>query len=204
MTEATRIPGGLRELKRRRTYEAIQRAAMALFRERGYAATTMEQVAASAEVSPSTVFRYFPTKSDLVVTDAWDDLMRESLRRQPAEVPFHAAFGAAIREAFEGVTEADLEFFTMRQRLAADVPEVRAAMLEGVLGAAVEIEGYILERRLDGHPEPERLRAEAHALASAIVGVLAVEAMSHLDQVSIELWERVIDSVAAVASRFDV
>jgi AcrR family transcriptional regulator len=36
---------------------------MRLFREQGYEATTIEQIAAAAEVAPSTCFRYFPAKS---------------------------------------------------------------------------------------------------------------------------------------------
>lgn len=53
---------GLRERKKIKTRRAIRTAAYALIEERGYDATTIEQIADRAEVSPSTVFRYFPTK----------------------------------------------------------------------------------------------------------------------------------------------
>jgi AcrR family transcriptional regulator len=66
---------GLRERKRQRTLSEIQRVALDLFGRQGYEATTIEQIAEEAEVSPSTVFRYFPTKEDLVLNDEYDPLL---------------------------------------------------------------------------------------------------------------------------------
>ncbi len=52
--------GGLRERKKQKTRESIQRTALRLFGKQGYEATTVEQIAAAAEISPSTFFNYFP------------------------------------------------------------------------------------------------------------------------------------------------
>jgi hypothetical protein len=91
-------PTGLRERKKARTRTAIQRHALRLFGEQGYQATTVEQVAAAAEVSMSTVFRYFPTKEDLLVLDGYHSLatsVAEAFRRQPADLgPVGALRGA--------------------------------------------------------------------------------------------------------------
>lgn len=71
---------GLRERKKLKTRVAIRRATYRLIAEQGYDATTVEQIAEAAEVSPSTVFRYFPTKEDIVLTDEFDPVIVAALR----------------------------------------------------------------------------------------------------------------------------
>src|SRR5215831_3477438 len=93
-------PCGLRERKKARTRAAIREHALRLFREQGYQRTTVEQIAAAAEVSPSTFFRYFPTKEDLILQDDMDTRMVEAFERQPAGLGPIPAVRAALREAW--------------------------------------------------------------------------------------------------------
>jgi AcrR family transcriptional regulator len=121
---------GLRERKKARTRASLREHALRLFREHGYQATTVEQIAAAAEVSPSTFFRYFPTKEDVVLQDDMDVRLVEALERQPSGLGPIAAVRAAVREAFGSYTEADLDVIQQTAALSMDVPEIRARAMD--------------------------------------------------------------------------
>ena len=123
---------GLRERKKIKTRTAIRDATYALIREQGYDATTVEQIAERAEVSPSTVFRYFPTKEDIVLTDEYDPILVRELHDRPADEPWMESLRYVMRKAVEvGLTE-DPEATRLRSHLMLQVPAVRARMLESM------------------------------------------------------------------------
>jgi AcrR family transcriptional regulator len=70
---------GLRERWRINAMRTIQETALDLFDERGFDAVTIEEIAAAAEVSPSSVYRYFGTKEGLVVADEFDSWSQEAV-----------------------------------------------------------------------------------------------------------------------------
>jgi AcrR family transcriptional regulator len=76
---------GLRERKKQRTRDAIARAALELFAERGYQATTLADIAEAADVSTRTIFAYFPSKEDILFCDY--AAMRDALAHALAERP---------------------------------------------------------------------------------------------------------------------
>ena len=183
---------GLRELKRRRTREAIQAEALRLFAEQGYEATTCEQIAAAAEVSPATFFRYFPTKEDVVLSDEYDDLLVELLRSRPPDEPPLVALRRALATALGTFTPDEEDRVRQRVGLAFSVPALRARLYQQQQ-AQEELLAAELAARLGADPGGLRVRVVAAALSAALVvsvGVWAAEGGSlarHIDDGLAEL-----------------
>jgi AcrR family transcriptional regulator len=86
-------PAGLRARKRERTRDAIADAAISLFLARGFDQVPVADIAARAEVSKPTLFRYFPAKEDLVlhrIADHNGEAARVVRGRPPGEPPLTA------------------------------------------------------------------------------------------------------------------
>jgi AcrR family transcriptional regulator len=172
MTEVPARPAGLRERKKARTRAAIRQHALRLFNEQGYTATTVEQIADAAEVSPATFFRYFPTKEDVVLQDDFDILALGEMEAQPPEVGPIAAFRAAAAAAKRQVTPEDAEILAMTTHLTFSVPEIRERALDELLRATNQISAGIARRV--GKPADD---FEVRIMAGAIIGVILTATM---------------------------
>jgi len=107
------VTSGLRERKRRRTHDAISAAAITLFLERGYDGVSVADVAAAAEVSKPTLFKYFATKEDLVLHRIADHIGESArvVRARPAgsdpiaALRAHFQDGLARRDPVTGLND---------------------------------------------------------------------------------------------------
>ena len=125
----TPVALGLRERKKLKTKEAIQREALRLFEEQGYSETTIEQIAAAAEISPSTFFNYFPTKEDVVLFDRYDPMIFSMMSSIPASEPLSAVLYGLV-DGLASVMERDHDVILARSKLSLAVPELRARFWE--------------------------------------------------------------------------
>jgi AcrR family transcriptional regulator len=157
---------GLRERKKARTRAAIREHAFRLFREQGYDATTVEQIADAAEVSPSTFFRYFPTKEDVVLQDDMDLMWAEAVRAQPPELPPVAALRAAMPAILAGLPPQQLAMLEESAHLAVSVQAVRSRFLDEFGRTTQVIAEAVAERT--GRPASDRA---VRTLAGAMMGI---------------------------------
>jgi AcrR family transcriptional regulator len=167
MSEPPVRPVSLRERKKARTRAAIRQHALRLIKEQGYYATTVEQIADAAEVSPATFFRYFPTKEDVVLQDDFDVISLGALENLPPELGPIAAFRAAAAETFTAMGEDDLARFQETIELTAAIPEIRARAIDEFVRTINQIADAIAlrtGRRADDF--------EVRTIAGAIIGVI--------------------------------
>jgi len=89
---------GLRERKKAERRRCIEAAAIDLFDANGFDGTTIDDIAARADISPRTFFYYFPTKEDVVLADYTGRLDRivSELQQQPTSRPPWAALQASF------------------------------------------------------------------------------------------------------------
>ncbi|GHI86092.1 TetR/AcrR family transcriptional regulator [Streptomyces xanthophaeus] len=141
---------GLRENKKLRTRRQLAATALELFLERGFDAVSVADVAAAAEVSKPTLFRYFPSKEDLVLdrfADHQDEAARIVRERPAGQGPvqaLHAHFLEALAErdpitglcdhpdvlAFQGLLYSTASLGSRMARYTAREVELLAAVLE--------------------------------------------------------------------------
>lgn len=174
---ADRPPLGLRERKKIKTREAIRTATYALIKEQGYDATTIDQIAERAEVSPSTVFRYFPTKEDIVLTDEYDPILLEELRARPADEPWAQTVRYVMQEAVRTGIEEDPEVARIRTHLLVQVPAVRSRMMESMSVTGRMFATAVAERT--GLP-PDSLEVRVYTMS--IIGGLMETSMYWAEQ----------------------
>jgi len=187
--------GGLRERKKAKTRAAIQHEALRLFRERGYEATTIEQIAAAVEIAPSTFFRYFRAKEDLVLTDEYDSLIIEAFCAQPADVGPLKAIRNALRAVFGGLADDDMSDMRERAELALAVPELRAGMFDN-FAQTVRMVTDLTAERLDRRSGDFAV----YAMAGAVLGVMISAELYWLEHPGSDLVALLDDALAQLES----
>jgi AcrR family transcriptional regulator len=163
---------GHRERKKQRTREQIVEAAFKLFGERGYAATTVADIAAAADIAPRTFFAYFPSKEEVVFYDfdGLFDSLQSAIEGRPDGVTAIDALRDWVAQALPTHHEESPEA-ALRKRMCIDEPALAAhqqhllSKLEDILRAGVA--------RDLGEP--------ADGLRPRMVSAAAVAAMASLD-----------------------
>ncbi len=148
---------GLRAQWRRTAMRTIQEQALDLFDERGFDDVTIEQIAAAAGVSPSSIYRYFGTKEGLLVADDFETLSDEDLARRidPGD-PVGSLLGAVLE--FEPSSPRRVRYFFSE-------PSVRAAVLATLDRAAQRVAPVLATGQGRNAQAGVRARVLAHALA---------------------------------------
>jgi len=187
---------GVRERKKQAARAALTDAALRLFQANGFDATTVNEIAHHASMSPRTFFRYFDTKEDVVFQDAPRHL--EALRRLLSERPSSESNAVALRAAliaFSEVLEGEGEELQLRSRLSQSARTLAER-------AAIELQNWRLALTEElMHRPGDSDHTRCHLLAGVGVHVLAV-AMSlrrndtrTIPELTDHCWQELTESV---------
>ena len=157
---------GLRERKKARTRAQIREHALRLFLDQGYEATTVQQIADAADVSLSTLFRYFPTKAQLVLPVDIETLIHDAFRSLAPEDTVFDAIAVALRASFAGFSDLTALAGSNDEHASVTLARAREALLGEVTGAV-----GILAELIGGRwgREPHDLLVQA--AAGGVVGI---------------------------------
>ena len=152
-------PTGLRDLARSSVRDHVRDQARRLFDERGFDATTIDDIAAAVGMSPRTFFRYFSTKEDVVIEDPapFGMVVRDAAAQRPdGESPW-----TTLRRAFDPVADkagAATESWLRAMRVMMSTPSLRARNAEKHNAWAAILEP-VITARLDGPEDTKQYRA---------------------------------------------
>jgi AcrR family transcriptional regulator len=176
---------GLRERKKQQTRAALVDAALTLFEAKGFEATTVEEIAAAADVSPRTFFRYFTAKEGVLLAVHDEEFSRL----------LDAVDGAAsLAEAVVSTIDGDHERFRRVQELLARTPALRATFLE----RTVEQERQLVDKLLPADPSPEQV-LRTRLLVAATYAALRVAIETWLTTPGSDCAAHVREAVGLVA-----
>jgi AcrR family transcriptional regulator len=179
-------PTGRREAHKQATRAALRAAAMRLFAEQGYDATTVGDIARAANVTQRTFYRYFDGKEDLIAGEygSWLTLLARAIRDRPgAEPPLAAVWQAMIsvgQQAGADDSPAPLWLFTgrplagMRQSGSRPLLRLEAAIADALLDRA----------RPGGGPPGREAEFQAQVVARVAVAVFRSAMIRHRDLVA--------------------
>jgi AcrR family transcriptional regulator len=114
-----------RQRKKTATRDRIRACALRLFREQGYDATTVEQIAAAAGVSHMTFFRYFPAKEDVALSDSYDPLIAEMIEQTPVTQPVIQRIRTVLVQGLRQVYDTDRDTMLAQNKLIVSTPALR-------------------------------------------------------------------------------
>lgn len=149
--------------------QAIQTAALRLFSEQGYTATTVGMIADEVGIAERTCYRHFPTKPDLVLWDGADYDMLAHFRGRPEDESVVVAFREALRSGYASLSAEQRELEQRRAELIHAVPEIRAAHLDHFASGARGFTEAVAQRAGMAPDDPEVV-----ATTGAILGIMLI------------------------------
>ena len=173
MTLVTEPEPDWRQRKKTATCDRIRACALRLFREQGYDATTVEQIAAAAGVSHMTFFRCFPAKEDVALSDSYDPLIASFIAQTPAAWPLIQRIRAVLVDGFRLVYDNARDTLLAQNKLIVSTPALRERLWANQMATQQLILQALGAGQRDPRPSFQARVTVAACLAAASTAVLS-------------------------------
>ena len=192
---------GLRERKKEKTRDALVDTAIRQFARRGFDHVTVEEIAASCEVSPRTFFRYFASKEDVLFadSDARCAYLLDALAEQDADASPFQALESAVRILAANYAE-QRDVIRSRHRIVTETPSLRTRAAERQQGWESDIIEQLRSSGRARHLSDFDLRLLVGATTTALR--VAVEAWIATDR-SVDLDDLLDHAFRRLRAGFD-
>jgi AcrR family transcriptional regulator len=161
----------LRKGNRRNAMRTTQRAALSMFIERGFDDVTVGQIAAEVGMAPSTLYRHFRTKEDIVMWGEHDAAIDDALEHARADKPPLQALRSVFVDELATRYDADLDFQLRRIRYIYATEQLHAAAVEADLRTRAELTAGLKQSMT----KPNRPAAAIIAGASLLALDIAID-----------------------------
>lgn len=196
-------PVGRREQHKKRTRRALQQAALELFAKQGFDDTTTDEIAAKADVSSRTFFRYFPSKESVLFAGAygWLKTFRKHFLAQPANLTDLEALHDTLVTHAPRVSRARSSFLLYEKAIASS-PVLRGCVHDNLQDDIRALSEAIAERRSLSEPDERCTLVAAIVLMvyrRAITRWTAGPAKAELGKLITEEFELLLGEVPSLA-----
>ena len=188
---------GLRERKKEQTRRAIEDAAFRLFEERGYAATTVADIADAADIAPRTFFAYFPSKEAVVFGD-FDEVfegLESRMRERPEGVNVFEALRAWVGDLVAR-TEAEADERGGVRRCLIRENDALAAHERHIMGRFERLIAENVALDLGDAPDDLQPKLVAAAAVAALMAMQPEDKAEHKKGIDDEGLARIDDAFA--------
>lgn len=188
----------LRFRKKQKLKDHVQACAMDLFSQKGYRATTVEQIAQSAEIAPATFFNYFPTKESVVFSGLFDVSLMQLLDRQTTEEAFITTLSKNIDIFLGLLPQKNIQLKEQYFDLINNTPELREGFVKTLSTDGVALLVTNIAAQMGRQPDDIQVRV----LAGAIVGVAIAIFLDSADCTATHCVEHFRDALHELEPRF--
>ena len=179
-TRETRLAGTRQERRKAATRAKIQAAAEELFGEHGYEATSIEDIAESADVAVRTIYTHFPSKAAIMLAyfDSWVDVFVEEVLRRPVDEPVVESVREALSEMgragwVDRVENDQSRVHPLVEHLGSGAPDIAGHILQRWMREMGRLAADAAER---GSYAPDSLEPQARAVAVFTAWIAAMSA----------------------------